>query len=219
MAIDFEAFKAYLESDGEIEFDLWAQNPGDWTWLQEIIPGIIISSAGGIVPFQAEGLLEGLPFYYRDRHGSASLRVGTADCDFPYGDDVLYSSSVETPEYEGRENFIKNLVKLVKTLEKAPLLYKFEGKKLIFKNDKSWGYEISETEMDESYGWGHSPEEAWDYMLQPSAYLVEHGCSEDMQLQMNLDRAISRTPKNQDTRVYPEIPLVFRVNDTGNLPE
>lgn len=37
---------------------------------------ISILSAGGIVPFQAEGYLDNdLAFYYRDRHGQASLAV------------------------------------------------------------------------------------------------------------------------------------------------
>lgn len=42
--------------------------------LQEF-PNLTITSAGGAIPFQAEGVFEGYPFYFRYRGGRASLSV------------------------------------------------------------------------------------------------------------------------------------------------
>lgn len=212
MALDFEAFKAYIESDGEIEFDLYAQDPHDWSWLQEIIPGIVISSAGGVVPFQAEGLIYGHPFYYRDRHGSASLSVGAKDGEKPYlGDTTLYSAGCETPEFEGGEHFIRNLVRLVPELKRSPFPYEFEGWKLNFANDGEWNYTIDSVEKTRHCGWGYTREEAYDYLSKTSTYLEEHGFTPEKQMQAILDQDFDRIPVKDDTRVYPEVDPPFTV--------
>lgn len=43
------------------------------------VPGLLIDYAGGAVPFQAYGTWEGHDFYFRYRHGHASLSVGGND--------------------------------------------------------------------------------------------------------------------------------------------
>lgn len=43
------------------------------------VPHLDIFDAGGMVPFQASGLWEEYPFYFRYRHGHASLSVGGED--------------------------------------------------------------------------------------------------------------------------------------------
>lgn len=123
-----EAFIAWLQDPNaqQVRFDMHAQDPNDWTWLAEFIPGIIISSAGGIWPFQAEGLLHGLPFYYKDKQGSASLHIGPADGS-PFGSDCIYYATVETgKDWEAdAENFPRLLAECVSKLERLPFLWEF----------------------------------------------------------------------------------------------
>lgn len=204
MTANFESFKEWLESDGSIPFDMYAQDPSDWSWLQELIPGFIVSSAGGAVPFQAEGLFQGYPFYYRDRGGVASLRVGELDGDPPYqGNSILYTASRETPEFEGSKHFISNLTKLIPLLDRALYLYDFIGKKLIYASTQDWSYTVSPTETEVTSSWGMTPEEAYLELMAPSRYLIEHGASAELQERMCLDRAFNPIPLNVDDRHFP----------------
>lgn len=206
MPIDFEAFEAYIESDGEIEFDPYAQNPDDWAILREIIPELIISSAGGLMPFQAEGLIEGYPFYYRDKYGSASLSVGATDGERPYlGDTTLWVSHCESVDGAEGKIFSKNIVNLIQSLEKSPFPYEFEGYALRFQKDKSWDFAVDKNEKTRTVGWGHSPEEAYLRIFEPSAYLEKAGCSTARQLEMTRAREFDKTPVVTDERVYPSI--------------
>ena len=45
------------------------------------IPGLLVDTAGGAFPFQAEGTLHGMPFYFRYRSGHATLKLSTPDQD------------------------------------------------------------------------------------------------------------------------------------------
>lgn len=212
MTTSFEAFEAWMESDGSISFDPHAQDPSDWSWLQEFIPGLIISSAGGQIPFQAEGLYLGYPFYFRDRHGSASLSVGALDGEMPYhGNDILYYASVETEEFEGAKNFIKNLIALVPELKRSPYSYTFIGKTLDLTKSGS-GYAISEDKSTHYPAWGYTPDEAYMSLLEPSQYLVDHGFSIERQAQMNKDMDFDRTPLDDDSRKFPVTDPDFRIN-------
>jgi len=211
-----EEFLNALET-GE-HFDLYAQDPNDWSELTKLIPGIMITSAGGIVPFQAEGTLHGFPFYYRDRHGVAELRVGavgSTDHILPAG--ALYSASVETPEFEGADHFVKNLYHLVPELKKAPFLYRFPGHKATFLNDGNWGYTIDRSSVEEALGWGHSLEEAYVNSSTPSTYLAEKGFSLEAQRKLWIDREVDTRPLNRDERAYPPVTPDFRVNPIENL--
>lgn len=214
-----EAFISYLESgdDEGVEFDLYAQNVDSWLWLQELIPGIVVSSAGGVAPFEAQGLLHGHPFYYRDRHGYASLSIGAIDGEAPYlGDTTLYGASTETSEGDGEASFVKNLLKLVPKLERTPFPYEFQGRKI------EWGnvpiqerkYRVVEGEFDEfpSVGWGYFPEEAFQELAKPSEYLLSRGWTEEIQREIYELRAFSPVPVKTDERKYPEVDPPFAVN-------
>lgn len=217
-----ETFISYLESEGdeELEFDLYAQNVDGWRWLQEWIPGIVISSAGGVAPFQAQGLLHGHPFYYKDRHGYAFLNVGELDGEAPYlGDTTLYSASVETEEFAGGENFVKNLMKLVPELKRTPFPYEFQGRKIEWGNESIHArkYRVVEGEFDEfpTVGWGYFPEEAFEELAKPSEYLLSCGWTEEIQREIYELKAFSPEPVKTDERKYPDVDPPFTVN----LPE
>lgn len=206
MPFDFEAFKAYIESDGEIEFDLYARDPGDYAELAEIVPGLVVSSAGGSMPFQAEGLIEGYPFYYRDEQGGASLRVGSVDGERPYlGESTLWSASENTEDGHENEDFPINLLRLIKKLKRSPFPYEFEGYDLDYLNDGSWNFTVNRNKIATYGGWGYNPEEAYQAMFVKSEYLEEHGCSEVQQLAMMLAHEFKKEPINADERIYPEI--------------
>jgi hypothetical protein len=212
MAFDLEAFKAYIESDQQLPFDLYAQDPKEWAWLQKIIPGMIVSSAGGQAPFQAEGIYHGYPFYYRDRHGVARLNIGELDGEAPYDTaTALYTASKETAEFRGGEQFVHNLVELVPQLKPGEFRYHFSGKKLVMLNDGGWSYTVSETETQERAGWGFTPEAAFESMFTPIEYLIEHGCSAAQQYQMLTDQEFDPTPVNEDKRKYPVVAPEFVV--------
>ncbi len=214
MAASFEAFEAWIESNGEIEFDMYAQELDRWSWLQDFIPTIVISSAGGIAPFQAEGLLQGLPFYYRDRHGYATLSVaGDPDGEKPYlGEKTYYQAGIDTEEFQGGEHFIKNLMKLVPQLKPTPYPYSFLGKKLNFTKDEGLNYTVSETETETWPGWGFTAEEAYAALQEPNEYLLSRGYSREKLVQMVKDQEFSPIPVSPDPRVYPEILPNFTVN-------
>ena len=195
-----ENFLAWVQSGVDVDFDMYSQDPGEWTWLQQVIPTVIVSSAGGIVPFQAEGLLHGHPFYYRDRGGRASLKVNHVDAENAYGSDVLWSASIDTEEFGAWETFFRNFVYLVDHLEKHPYLYYFKGYEVV---DYKTAERTSETKDYEYAGWGFSAEEAYAYTREPSAYLVSAGISEDMQERMWLAREMESTPVKEDDRDYP----------------
>lgn len=208
-----EAFLAWLDTDGEIPFDMYAQKPEKWAWLSDVIPGIIIYSAGGLLPFQAQGLLHGLPFYYRHEWGSASLAVAGPNGE-PFGNEVLYRASVdydEDVEIAGQSPFVDNLVRLVPSLERSPFLWEFPCRKLVFDKGKKLSYTVSD-EVDIVVGWGHTPEEGFLATQKPSEYLLSHGWSVEFQRQMWVDRAVSSVPRNIDNRVFPEVAPDFHVN-------
>lgn len=202
-------FEAWLDSDGDINFDMYAQDPSDWEWLVRHNPGLVVASAGGVVPFQAEGLIQGLPFYYRERHGIASLAVGEEDGE-AFGNQVLYSSDMETEEFSEGKNFARNITHLLRELQPTLYLWCFSGKKLRFRNDGTWKYDVTE-ERDNIYGRGMTPEEGYIQTQQTSKYLLEKGCSAEKQSQMWKDRAISPTPLNKDERKWADLlPYVSR---------
>lgn len=210
MVADFEDFKAWLESDGEIEFDMWAQDPAQFELLRELYPAIHVYSAGGLFPFQAEGLIDGHPFYYRSEWGSASLRVGTPDGEKPYlGASIMWSANMDIPEDNEREKFQLYLLQLVTKLRRAPFLYEFEGFKVEWLKDQDWHWSINRNERETRPSWGYDPQEAYAELFQPSAYLLEKGFSEENQLRMKTACEFNPVPVNVDDRVFPEVDPPF----------
>lgn len=91
--------------------------------------GLIVTRAGGIVPFQAEGFIYDMPFYFRCRSGSVSLRVGSNDGKPPYGGRGWYSSFLELDDendFMDREKFVKIFPEMVKALQKNDFFFGFQ---------------------------------------------------------------------------------------------
>jgi len=188
---------------------MFAQDTTKWSWLQEYIPTIIVNSAGGICPFQADGLLQGLPFYFRERGGSASLRIGEKDGS-PFGEGVIYSASVDSDGVNSDELFVALMLTLVPMLKPAPFLWRFDAKKINYVGN-DWEYTVSDTEKEDVLGWGQTAAEGLANASSPSVYLESHGCTPEMQKQIWLDMEVNPKAKNSDTRVWPEVTPIFEV--------
>lgn len=201
-----KSFLDYLENgDLEIGYDPYAQELGDWDWLEKMVPGLVISSAGGLCPFQAEGLLQGYPFYYRERHGDAELRLAPKDTTGHYLlYESLWSSTEEVEEFRNGPDWVGTLLRLIEKLEKTPYLYEFPAKKLEFSDPSDHRTAFATDEMETVFGWGHSVDEAWNDAQKPSEYLLSRGWSiDDLKHEWDL-RDPSPVPLHLDQRFYPE---------------
>lgn len=210
----YEAFKDYVESGDdifeEVGFDMYAQSPKAWAHLSEKIPGLIVTSAGGWVPFQSQGFLHGLPYYLRCRHDVASLEVGQADGSAFR--DILFYADIDYTESAGIENFEDMMIKLVPLLKKAPFRYEFECR--VPEYDENHKYTGNTTDKyDVTYGWGNSPEEAYESVTKPNWFLKERGVSDEDQLYRISLQKINPNPINEDNRVWPDPLPEFVVND------
>lgn len=207
-----KAFLEYLQNpDSGLDFDLFAQDINKWAWLDEFIPGIIITSAGGSMPFQAEGTLLGYPFYYRSEHYYAEIRIGAMDGDKPYlRESALYSARIENEHYLGGETFVKDLTRLIPLLEKAPFLYRFPCKEIKWAEGFA-SFEVLDQDTTEA-GWGHTPEEAYAWAQKTDEWIRTKSETWYRMMPYAFEaREVSRIPVNQDTRVYPDVKPDFRV--------
>lgn len=224
-----QAFLDYLDApsenwDYDLGFDIHAQDVDAWSWLAEIVPGIVVHSAGSLVPFQAEGLISGYPFYYRERGGVATLKVAEKDASNAYGTDkILWSASENVEEFRAGSHWIASLVNLFARLDKAPFLYYFPGKKVGFSGSQDVNTMYATDEPQTYAGWGDTPEEAYAYAMQPSEYLLSLGWTEEIQRRLWELKQVSPVPVNTDERVYPqEVPFSVQVpeswkDDTGKI--
>lgn len=197
-----------LESGGISKFDLYKQNPADWDFLSEVIPGLVITSAGGILPYQAEGTLHGLPFYFRCRHEQASIRLVAVGENAVSGS-TLYTASTPAPHMINDEQFIELLIHLVSSLKPAEFRWEFMGRKVTV--DKNLEIALSDDEEEISYGWGFTPEEGFLATREHSEYLLEHGFSHDLQDQIWEAKKLNPVPVNSDNRNWPNPEPVFEV--------
>lgn len=207
-------FREWLESDQQIPFDLYSQDSKRWVWLAEHIPGLIVSSAGGQLPFQASGLLHGAPFYYREEWGYANLKVGAVNGEEPFllGPDTLYSATVDCPEqWRSFENFPFMMMKLVSELQVAPYCWEFSANKLSFADENNAETFYVTGEKDVKYSLGESAEQAFLKTRLPNSYLIEKGWSADLQERMWLAQEINPVPINKDIRVF-NLALPLKVN-------
>jgi hypothetical protein len=229
-----DAFMDFLTAPGELgddrDFDMWAVDPGAWRALSELIPGLIVTSAGGVCPFQSQGTLHGLPYYFKYRHEFASLQVGQAGKD-PFSD-YLYHAGFEYGD-EGHSidglEFGQLMLRLVPALERAPFLWQFQGVSVDIEDAANpseprdeignpppktnpMDLRVSATEHPEVYhGWGITAAEGYAHLHEPSEWLVEKGWSEEFQAEMRRAEAIDPTPLNDDDRVFPDPEPVFEV--------
>lgn len=62
---------------------------------------LVVTSMGGVCPTQAEGEMDGNPFYFRARHGVWNLTVVKPGCDaaWPKKDDVLLTLDGDDPTH------------------------------------------------------------------------------------------------------------------------
>jgi hypothetical protein len=77
-------------------------------------PSLVIESYGGACPLQCEGFYQGSAYYFRLRHGIASLSLGGRDV---VGKPEYYEEVELSPEYEG-DGFIESsdFIKVFTTL-------------------------------------------------------------------------------------------------------
>lgn len=150
-------------------FDMYAQDVTEWTWLQEFVPGLVIYSAGGVFPFQANGYFGDLHLYFRAEDNYASLRLSREKMCFPV--DSLYSSRMNIPEkYEkiGPE-WVSYLLTLIERLKKTEFLYSFQENKIDYESETGkFSLDIVRDddcnvvfEEQGSAGWGYTPEQAF----------------------------------------------------------
>ena len=127
-----QAFMDFMEGLTD-DFDMWACDPADLAWAGELVEGLSIDSAGGACPFQVEGSIAALAadgttvpmrFYYRSRHGTASLKVAMVQ-DECYGPDPLFSSSLKEVDEFDYSRWVHNLVRMVEDLAPVKFLYRF----------------------------------------------------------------------------------------------
>lgn len=215
---DEKEFFEYLAN--RPRFDMNAQDIDEWLWMQEFIPGIIVSSAGGSVPFQAQGLIHGLPFYYRDRHGYADFRVGPAD-----GDDVvlnheaLYSASCKTEEFMGQETFFRNWLYLIPRLSRAQTRYEFKGRQVEFTYEDRQIIDVFPMDREYSYyGWGMDAAEARasldDFWFQlPSELSTPPEKQTDIINRWCEYAAVSMEPHEPEVRIFPNPEPTFTVRN------
>lgn len=163
-----EAFVNYLTSykEGqEIEFDMYARDIADFNWLKEFIPGIVIYSAGGILPFQAEGYLDGFNFYYRERGGVASLKLANSKEDCYDLASALYTAEIEVEEFREGFGWFSTLMNLIEKLEKPPYRYEFQKNAIDYGADGNTPTrkldENGEVIHSSFPGWGFTVEEAF----------------------------------------------------------
>lgn len=212
--ISFEEFSAWLDSDGSTTLDFYAQDPDDWAFLEPVLPGLRVTSAGGLLPFQASGTLEGRPFYYREEWGSANLRVGPLGLVDKFNhvsnQDADYDASMAVPD--GREiQFARVLPALVANLAVSPTWWTFHGLELRFL-DVGWEREAVPGTVEEYHGWGMTAEEGYADAMAPSDYLAEKGYTLEGQVAHLLSAQVSPVPVSGQEKHVPKPGTIFRVN-------
>lgn len=224
------------------EPNMYATDPGWFRDLSARIPGLLVHSAGGMVPFQSEGTLHGFPYYFRYRHGYAQLRVmdPAVNEDEATLFEHLYSTGMEYGDkYDGaldRDEFCHLMLTLVPQLERGPYQWSFAGVRVDVVDDANprpatfttWDEELAylrseknppqiryvATTTPEVYkAWGTTPAEAYERLHEVSEWLVEKGISAEDQQTHDRLKAIDPTPLNTDERVFPDPEPVFTVRD------
>jgi hypothetical protein len=201
-------FEAWLKKGRTTQFNPVIKERDDWKFLEKVIPGLQIVTADGFAPFQAEGFIHELPFYFRLRHGTVMLQVGQLSGDAVNGH-ILYSVNVMSKLPETHGGFATLMLELVPNLEKMPFQWKFSSNVIEVEEDwsaKTNGYKTT------LYGWGHTPEEALEYVKQDLGSRFNYDCTPEMRENIWRLRDVNPTPLNEDNRIKPFIEPIFTVN-------
>ncbi|MGV8847693.1 hypothetical protein [Tessaracoccus sp.] len=175
--------------------------------LTRAIPGLTLDTAGGACPFQAEGTLHGLPFYFRYRSAHATLSLCAPDAEeFDYFAPLYLAGMDFGEEYDGflsDEQFQGLFADLVRQLVRAPRLWEFTGAQV---GDLAG----CPTGTPRTYGaWGHTPQEAYATLTaKPGMWVESLGEWDDHVTAMALDPATITV----DDRVWPDPEPAFTVN-------
>lgn len=206
-----QAFYTLLEdptADAE-QFDLYAQPLEAYSWAAEFIPGLVVASAGGLFPFQAEGLLlNRYPFYYRSEWGTSSVYIGHPDQTVPYlYSEAYWAASLSDFEGSNPETFITALTRMLPEITRTRYLYRFPCRAHRFLDNTEsdnirWVWEITD-QQDEVTGYGNTAAEGWLDAVSPSPYLEQHGFTADRQSQLFIEKEVSCTPVSENQRQYP----------------
>lgn len=182
--------------------------------LTRAIPGLVLETAGGACPFQAEGTLHGLPFYFRYRSAHATLSLVQAGAeDFDYFAPLYLAGMDFGEEYDGflsDEQFRDLFTELTGRLARAPRLWEFTGAQVGDLAGCPAG-------TPRTYGaWGYTPQEALTTLTSKSGTWPESlGEWADHVTAMALNPATITV----DDRVWPDPEPVFTVHAlTSGLP-
>lgn len=167
--------------------------------LEFRFPALEITQAGGVCPFQAEGTLHGMAFYFRYRHGYAELRIPSRQGWFKplYCAGAEFGTSEDQGWLDGPE-FVEVMSQLIPRLERARIFWEFPGVE-----PEAIGQIKAGTPRN--YGdWGYTPEQAWASMHEPSQYLTGRGFDAETQAQWIAARRMSPVTVTVDNRVFPD---------------
>lgn len=203
-------------------FNPYAVDPARMAWLAELVPGTVITSAGGFVPFQVEGLLHGLPFYYRERTGTASLSVGQPGAPHAYGPNPLWRAQEDVEELRGGPTWLDSFVNLVENLRPVEFWYEFPHREVTWSDRKPKDINtVTFTPGDDGSPMtfkaarGSTPAVAYERAatFEESAYLSMRGWSVDVQRRIHAAQVatMSRQPSAPDDRVWPDVHPTFAV--------
>lgn len=180
-----DTFKSAMTGEIDLsDFDPYARDCGDFSYLDEFMDGLVIYSAGGTFPFQVEGLLKDFRFHFRYEFGQGELRVLGDEGNLYSYEDALYVGNHDGEETEDDysegdlrdERWISSLLNCFENLEKTKKRYWFHANAIEFDSG-----EISEDGsfervnliknadgdpiLDPIATWGHTEDEAFEEAL------------------------------------------------------
>jgi hypothetical protein len=167
--------------------------------VESRIPGLSVEVAQGAIPFQSEGTLAGLPYYFKYKSGYARLRVGGDLSAAPlYEADQEYGHPLDGALDD--DEFAHLFPRLVRGLRRAPRLWEFTG---VVVHATPRGPAVG---TPTTYGaWGETPEEAFAAMHQypqDSAY-TKHVTPKEHQAAL-MARDMNPSTITVDERVWPD---------------
>lgn len=214
------ALEAFLAGETD-NFDMYARDPQDFAALAEVVPGLVITSAGGVCPLQVSGTILGHPFYYRERHGWAELCVGGQHNDVDAELHVLsphWAAAEQVEEFRAGPGWADSLINLIPRLERAGFLFEFPCARIVYDdpNDLStaWIDEATRGLLSTNVRGLDEQDAIRRYTtFEFSQWLADRGIGEQAQKDNHAVRVDAFVAKavSPDTRIFPEVFPDFRV--------